>query len=170
MALTHLPGPERQAGACHQGQGEAKGPGVEGPQGLGCAPRAIQARQPCLAASPPLPLESRASLTCAPPQVCPSLSRPDRTVLQVLASSPTLPGGTLRSTSYVGHPLTEGRAWKASAKQLCPLGSRNTPSPLGSGQLSLSQTREAKDRGRRQVQMDTVIGSRGPGAGGRRGH
>ena len=53
-----------------------KGPGVEGPEGLGCVPGADQAHQPCLAASPPLPLESRAGFTGAPPQVLPSLSPP----------------------------------------------------------------------------------------------
>lgn len=119
---------------------------------------------------PPLLFLLRAEPVSLVPHPKYALPSPDPTVLQVLASSPTLPGGTLRSTSYVGHPLTEGRAWKASAKQFCPLGSRNTLSPLGSGQLSLSQTREAKDRGRRLVQIDTVIGNRGPGTGGRRGH
>lgn len=51
-------------------------------------------------------------------------------------------------------------------KQLCPLGSRNILTPLESDHLGLDEVKEAKNRGRGQSEMDTVIGSRGPWAGG----
>lgn len=137
--LTHLPGLERQAGACLP-------PGPGWGEGAWCTggPRAWAAfPEPAVPISLDLPPPSLFPLRAKPVSPVPhprcAHPAPSPTVPQMLASSvkgngflhasQILPGETPRSKIDVGCHITEERNLGTSANQLCPSGSEDNLTP-----------------------------------------